>query len=433
MLPKAVPRASPFSRWAPAAVFLLALAVRLVFLGAHPRPLHSDEIDYDRLGWTLANTGRYAEGGHPTAYRPVGYPAVIAAVYALAGRSPDMVKVVQAVLDSGTALLLVILFGRRNRAAGLLAGLTWALLPASVLFSSQLFAECVLVFALTLFVLVVDSESHSKARSVGAGLLLGGMILLRPNVAGLFAAAIPFALHRSRRTLILALALLPVGLWMLRNALVLGAPVLTTSMGVNLFIGNHTRATGSYAPIDPAVAPPSGRTELEADAAAGRAAVEEIRREPGRALIRAGKKVLFLLTSEGELVVGHFAGSSTEGKRYGERFRSVSPWLHFLVSLPSALVMVLGTLALATRRAEVRERLFYALLLATVVSCVIFFGGSRFRFPLMALLVGFAAELVMGRSKPPGDRKLGLLAAWVIVSLCLAVWAGEWAVLAAPH
>ncbi len=378
---RVVHAAPPLSRWIPAAIFALALLLRLTFIATNPRPLRSDEIDYDNLGWTLATTGSYATDGHPTAYRPVGYPAAIAAVYAVVGHHPAAVTIVQA-----------------DRRAGILAGATWAVLPAAILFASQLFSECLTVFALVLFLHLANAIEISPQRARAVGLHLGFMTLLRPLVSGFFALAAPLALlskNPARRVAMLAFVLVPIGLWAARNALVIGAPVITTSVGTNLFIGNRPGATGSYAPVDPTDAPPGGDTELTRDAAAGRAAFQSIQTAPLEAAVRLIKKVAFLLTSEGELVAGHFAGEVPEGTRYRERLRSVPPWLHILVSGPTAIVMILGILGLGSRRPDRIGRLFYALLFATVLSCAIFFGGSRFRFPLLVLLVGFAAEFVV--------------------------------------
>jgi len=414
------------SRWIPAAIFVSALLLRAAFFTAHSRPLQSDEIDYDELGWTLATTGAYSSQGHPTAYRPIGYPASIAAVYAIAGRNPLAVKWAQAILDSGTAVLLFALFSRRHRAAGFIAGVAWAWFPAAILFTDQLFSESLLVFFLVGFFYVASRDDAKPWLARAGGLLLGGLILIKPLVMSLFAVAAPYALDPKRprrRVAMLAFAFLPVALWIARNALVMGAPVLTTSAGVNLFIGNHRGATGSYAPVDAATAPPEGRTEIQNDAFAGRAALDDMARDPFGTAARAVRKVLLLATSEGELVVGHFA---KDDGRYRERFRSVPAWIHLLVSVPSALVLVLGVLGLLTRAPDRTSRLFYALLVGTVLSTIIFFGGSRFRFPLMAPLVGFAAEFSCAwRAGAVAFTKRKLVLATATIGTFLAVWACE--------
>src|SRR5882672_6687626 len=117
---------APISR---AAIMIAAIAflVRLAFVSAHERPLFSDEIDYDRLGATLAATGTYSDEGRPTAYRPIGYPGLIAGVYVVAGRSPRAVHAAQAALGGVSAFLLWLIAGRGR--AGLWASGIWALYP----------------------------------------------------------------------------------------------------------------------------------------------------------------------------------------------------------------------------------------------------------------------------------------------------------------
>ena len=59
--------------------------------------------------------------GHPTAYRAVGYPAFLGGIYAVAGREPRVVRVVQAALDTATSLLLFLAL-QRFYLSGLLTG-----------------------------------------------------------------------------------------------------------------------------------------------------------------------------------------------------------------------------------------------------------------------------------------------------------------------
>ena len=169
------------ARWIPLAVFLVALAVRVTLVLLHPRPLVSDELDYDQLGWTLANTGRLETEGHPTAYHMPGYPAFVAATYAIFGRSLTAVGIVQGILDSVTAVLLSLLVTRRHPRAALGLGLTWAFLPAAVLFSSQMFTETVFVFGLiSLTVILSNGRTLSGPVACAVGALMGGLILIRP-------------------------------------------------------------------------------------------------------------------------------------------------------------------------------------------------------------------------------------------------------------
>src|SRR5206468_5299269 len=45
--------------WAPLAILAVAFLLRVGFVLLHPRPLTSDELDYDELAWSLAKNGSY--------------------------------------------------------------------------------------------------------------------------------------------------------------------------------------------------------------------------------------------------------------------------------------------------------------------------------------------------------------------------------------
>src|SRR5918911_3723757 len=79
-----------------AALFLLAFAVRLYAAAAYGAEPSADAADYHRLAAGLAAGRGYAgEGGLPTAWRPPGYPAFLACVYAAAGPSVGAASAVQ--------------------------------------------------------------------------------------------------------------------------------------------------------------------------------------------------------------------------------------------------------------------------------------------------------------------------------------------------
>lgn len=380
---------------APLVIVALALAVRLTLLLAHPTPLASDARDYDALGWTLATTAHYAnDDGTPTAYRGPGYPAFVAAIYA-AGRHPAAVKAAQAALDALTALLLYALLARRSRAAALIAGVAWAVLPAAVLFSGQLFSETAFTFGVVALAWLV-SQDRAWADAL-AGLALGALILTKPMML-LFAAALPFALVKrpSARptTAILGIAMVPVLAWVGRNLLVMGTPALITGAGANLWIGNNPRANGGYVEPSPIEAP-AAIGEVESDRIAGGDALAYIANHPGATALLDTRKLALLASSEAELAAGAFTRPDT-GARLRERYRAVPGWLRAVVSMPTLAILVLGVFGFAVAPSGIERRLFAALLFAIAASSLVFFGGSRFRFPLMPFLVLFAAELVAG-------------------------------------
>ena len=408
------------------AILALALVVRLTVLFVHPKPLESDELDYDHLGWTLAKTGHYTMHGAPTAYRVPGYPIFVAGVYALAGRSPMAVKVVQDVLDSLTALLLYVLLRRRDARAAIVAGAAWALFPAAILFADHLLSETLFTFGVVLFALLVERDRAWMDWI--AGLVMGALVITKPS-ALLFAAAIPIALLRrpsGRSTgAILTIAVLPLSLWILRNVVVMGTPAVTTSIGTNLLVGNNRHATGGYMTVSPEDGASSAADEREADRAAGRAAIETIRARPLRAIGIMCRSLAYLATSEAELTAGAFRAAGPD-LRLRDRYQAVPLWIRVLVSAPSAAILFLGIFGLAAGGIGIEGRLFWSLFGAIALWSFVFFGSSRFRFPVMPLLLLIAARfavdagaLLRRMSRPR------LAAAAVACAAIAAIWVGE--------
>jgi hypothetical protein len=201
--------------------------------------------------------------------------------------------------------------------------------------------------------------------------------------------------------------------------------VLATFLGVNLLIANHPGATGSYSVQS--VPHVNVRGEAATDSASFKVAMHHIWTNPGDFLELGGRKLLLLLISEGELEVGHFSPKAQDASaRYLEKLRAVPAWIHLLVSLPTALVLILGSFGLATRARDRTGTVFAALALGTVVSVLFFIGSSRYRFPLMPFLALFATEfLADARSRLAGARPLRLALACGFSLLVIVVWAVE--------
>ena len=70
------------------ALLLAAFSFRLVWVLAFQTPPGPDAVSYDELGWRLASGQGYVDDdGRPTAYWPVGYPALLSVVYLVWGHS----------------------------------------------------------------------------------------------------------------------------------------------------------------------------------------------------------------------------------------------------------------------------------------------------------------------------------------------------------
>jgi len=249
----ALARGSP-AAWG-AAVFALALVLRLVYAVFAAAPPVSDEGCYAALADAVAaGRGLVGDDG-PTAYWPVGYVAFLAGSFRAFGSSFIPVIIAQALLGAGTAALVVPLGERFVGQAGARAGgLLLALWPSQVAYAARVFpavASAFLIVAAAYFILIRSGYGAGAA----AGLLAGLATLVLPA-----AALLPVALGvadwlASRRpgralgraAVAAAVAAAVVAPWTWRNWRAFGAFIpVSTNGGVNLWMGNNPHANGSY-------------------------------------------------------------------------------------------------------------------------------------------------------------------------------------------
>ncbi len=248
------------------ALLVGAAAIRIAVLGAFGQLFAFDATGiihgstaYDTYARNLLDTGVYGlHAGVPDAVLPPLYSALLAAVYALAGRGALQVVILNTILDLAAILAL-----RRLGARLLPGGLTTGTLAAAftafypyLVFQSVSVSDTSLFIALLYVVLAatVSLRDVSGARAIwmsGAvcGALLGIAALARPIVAPLaglvaiwFAATLG-ARAAARRLLPAALvAGLVLAPWLARNTRVYGQFVpVATNGGSNFWQGNNAQ------------------------------------------------------------------------------------------------------------------------------------------------------------------------------------------------
>jgi 4-amino-4-deoxy-L-arabinose transferase-like glycosyltransferase len=230
--------------WWPAILVLVAFAVRLAVVLASPDWVpHTDAGDYDRIALWLSRHGTFPSSvlvpaGGPTAFRPPGFPLLLAGLYkALGAVSPstrwEAARVLEALLGSlSVALLYLIATRLLPRAAARLAGAIAAVYPPLILVGSSLLSESLFVPLLLGAVLcALRARERASARgwlwALGAGGLTGLAALTRSNG---IVVLVPLAFlvwsgrpRWSRRALYEPLALLGATVlvlvpWTVRNA-----------------------------------------------------------------------------------------------------------------------------------------------------------------------------------------------------------------------
>lgn len=410
----------------------LGLVIRTLFISLHDRSLISDEREYDQLAHNLATRATYAYDVLPTSYRPIGYPAIVGAVYSLFGRHPLAVKFVQGLLDVATAFLIYSLLASRSRRAALLGALLWVTFPPAVFYASFLMSETVFTFLLLLtIVLLVQASPAHHWIAVLLGLSMGLLTLMKPGAALLL--IVPVLLYRRLQLSWRALALtigfasIVVAPWIVRNWVTFGEFAISSNGGVNLLIGNHPGATGAYnLSFDPAIMA-GASNEFDAEKRASRYAWEYIALHPAPFALNGVKKLAHFFESEGGLLVWAFHPQpETSSIRFGAKYSQIPLSLSLLTNLPYFLLLLGGLLGFV---AAERDVLWWTtLLIGAIWLCIhiLFFGGSRFHFPLMTVASAYAALALI----TPLSTFRGLTSRrrtyWLIAAgLLLALWTYE--------
>lgn len=248
-----------------ALLFLLALGVR-IWVAARYQGLASppdagaypDQLEYDNLAQRLSQgLGYTGSDGRPTAFRPPGAPFTLLPVYLVAGRDYAALRVWICLLSAATVLALAWssapAFGRMTALVG--AGIL-AVDPGHVYYAQHLVSEVPFCLFATLAFGAAWRAFAAGARGreargwdALAGLLGALATLVRPQFLFVVALVAMGALVSRRRRVLLGRVALQTGVfalclstWLVRNALVMGAPTMSTLSGY-LFWGVHNDVT----------------------------------------------------------------------------------------------------------------------------------------------------------------------------------------------
>ncbi len=401
--------------WPAVALFILALAVRLLHLWqmrATPyfSTLMGDARGYDQWAQRLA-AGDWI--GTDVFYQAPLYPYFLGVVYAVAGHDLMAVRLVQAVLGSFSVVLVAWAAARLvSMGAGIIAGALLAGYAPAIFFDGLIQKSVLDVFfvasALALIAALTTGVHGQKRQWLGLGVVLGCLSLTRENALVLVAVVAAwgwFGVKHRRLSRAAAIGLFAAGLGMvlapvvIRNAAVAGGVYLTTSQfGPNFYIGNHEGADGSYTALRFGRGSPEFE-RLDATELAERAARRPltpgevssywtgrawtfITSQPGAWLRLMGRKAALLVNAT-EVLDTESQDSHAE---WSWPLRMLGPVTHFGVLVPLAVVGIWATWA--DRR---RLWVLYAMGLAFAGSTIAFYVFARYRYPLVPLLVVFAA------------------------------------------
>jgi len=276
---------------------LTVLMCWAVILGAGERIKSADEPDYLVIANSMAFNGSFAmEDGTPTAYRAPGIVFFLAPLVRLGAGIVEL-RMANAVLV-GLSLLLLFSLVRRNAGplAGLVAVAMVPLWPVVIYTATTLYPQTLGAFLVVLAVWLLDRFEAKWQRTgmILAGVTFGLLVLTIP----VFLLTIPvfalwillrYARGVRRAVLFCAVAAVVVSTWTVRNYIVFNdfIPVATSS-GYNLIYGYAPEARYDtnmnirlpgyvYTEI-------TGKDEVEKNNILTHLAIEEIKKDPERAL-----------------------------------------------------------------------------------------------------------------------------------------------------
>jgi tetratricopeptide (TPR) repeat protein len=466
------------------AIFAVALAVRAVHVWQIRRSpffsvLMGDSRGYDEWAQRIAG-GEWL--GHEVFYQAPLYPYLLGVIYAVAGRHLLLVRIVQILIGSASCVLLGLAAARLfSRRAGIAAGLMLAFYAPAIFFDGLMQKSVLDVFflcvALWLIGTTINAESAEYAdrgsplrvqpvlRSTSwtwlwLGMALGGLALTRENALVFILVVLAWLLFGSTESPIpnpkprptravraavflggLALVLVPVAA---RNAYVGGGFFITTSQfGPNFYIGNNPNAGGTYQSLRFGRGAPEyerqDATEL-AERALGRTlsagevssywvdrALDFITSRPGAWLKLMARKIA-LLWNATEMIDTE---SQESHAAWSWPLRIGGFVGHFGVLVPLAVLGLIATWPLRSRL-----WVFYAMIAAYAASVVLFYVFARYRYPLVPLLILFAAgglDRIAGTSdrlvEGEGAALPRRLTPWALAAVAAAAIASNWPIL----
>ena len=254
-------------------ILLMAGLLARLFVAIHvglnmPSPPGSDAHEYDSYAWNLAQGHGYRgispdvkgpDGqllDHPTAYRVPGTSLFWAALFWSFGHRYSVVRIAQCVLDSLTILLIYELgclcF---SEAVALLAAALYVLWPTALFYSSQLGSEPLYAFLFCCFIFAAlkFAERPNWTRAIAAGLFLGVTLLTRGNAVMMVALVFPWSLWQFRKTprllsrglAIPLMSLATIAPWTMRNYRVFHSFIPFETGGGDVVLGSYNRVVAS--------------------------------------------------------------------------------------------------------------------------------------------------------------------------------------------
>ncbi|MDR2188237.1 MAG: glycosyltransferase family 39 protein [Azonexus sp.] len=395
-----------------AAILIAGILLRVIAIAGFSHTPESDEIAYQNMAINLLAGNGVLENGNRAFYN-AGYPIfILAPVYYLFGDNILAARIANIFL--GTVSIILCYFVAKEAGSGkigrLLAAAIWALYLPTGIYSVYLAKENLMV-PLILGVMWCTLRLNTKPSAniaVACGLFFGLLAMVGNSalsLVGTIAIALIIMPSPAKQRLkflggVAIIALLVSSPWMVRNFYVIGAPVMNTNGGFNLYLGNNPAATGFFVSISDT---PRGATwhelrktsgELGATETLKKEAVSWIKENPKEFVVLALKKGVYFWTPP------FHEGKGGNVSIYESIVRFV--WLIQFVLL---ITTALAGLFLPHLRNRQQLILWVAVACYTIVH-MIFYVIFRYREPIMPVIGILAALAFEGFWTAKFNRKV---------------------------
>ncbi len=360
---------------------LIGIALRIIWIFSFDNQPFSDAAWFNQAAIEIAQNGQYAINGEKTAYRPIGYPSIISAIYMVLDYYLLYMKLFNLLLFILITFFIVKIYRELINKISIITGiLLLSILPSSIAFTGLSLSEPLFTVLMLVSLLLFSKEKH-----VLTGISVGLMSLVRPVLLPFFVLYPLFRKQYKQAFIILAMSIVVIMPWAIRNYRVFGEFVpVSTNSGVNLYIGNNPEATGAY------MEPPE--LDIENEALASKKyqhmAIEYTLRNPLQILRMIPRKLFYLFIKDNVGIDWTDAGmESTKGQ-------GILHLLSFVIYYP---ILFMGLWGLFRGR-KGNEFWFFIYFVALYM---VFFGADRFDYPLMPILAMYAGKAITTfRDKP---------------------------------
>lgn len=413
-----VDRALAGSRRAPLIIFLVAFAIKAAYVlqtadALHVRVPIMDARYYDRMAQDIAQGNVLRDEAF---FMGPLYPYVLSLIYSTIGRDFLWIRLLQAAGGAAT-VMLVFTIGRQvfRPSAALVGAALLALHGAMTFYESELMMEWLgALLNCVALLLLMRARTGGPRVHAAAGAVLGISALARASILVFAAFALVWIVRvhtggrRTRNALAFAGALVVALSPAIVHNLVVSrdfVPV-TSNAGINFYIGNSRDANGTFVPIRGVDEIDDVTTSEYVERATGRVptpsevshfwfdrAMDDVRKDPGRALRLMGRKVALFFNGYEIPQIESFDIHARENGYLRVLF--VRTWF----------VVAGGLLGIALTASSWRKTgLLSGYVLAYAASIVLFFVTGRYRsqvVPVLCLFAGVALTALPALARRP--------------------------------